>query len=65
MTVADLIKKLNELPQDLPVCIDDYIGFVEADEDSIQIEQKEYQCFPYTDTDKFTYINLTGVKVEE
>ena len=65
MTVAQLIEKLKELPQDLPICIDDYMGFAEAYEDSMQIEQKEYQCFPYTDADKFTYINLTGAKVEE
>lgn len=64
MTVACLIEKLKELPQDLPICINDYMGFIEANEDCIQVEQKEYQCFPFTENDRFKYINLKGSNYE-
>ena len=46
------------MPQDWPVCIDDYMGFAEAYEESIKVERKKYICFPFTDNDKFEYINL-------
>lgn len=61
MTVRDLIEKLNKYNPELPICIDDYMGFVEASEDCIKIEQKEYQCFPFTENDKFIYLNLKSV----
>ena len=35
MTVGDLITKLKMYDPKLPVCIDDYMGFVEAYEESI------------------------------
>lgn len=62
MTVEQLIEELQKWPQDLPICIDDYMGFVEANEDCIQIEQKVYQCFPFTENDRFKYINLKSIE---
>ena len=62
MTVEDLINKLKIYDPKLPVCIDDYMGFMEAYEESIKIERKSYVCFPFTDTDRFEYINLKGKK---
>lgn len=58
MTVGDLIEKLKTYDKKLPICINDYIGFVEAYEESIKVERKNYICFPFTDDDKFEYINL-------
>ena len=61
MTVKQLIDKLNEFAQynpNLPVCINDYMGFVEADEETIKVEHKKYITFPFTDGDEFNYINL-------
>ena len=58
MTVRDLIEKLQQYDENLPICINDYMGFVEALEDSIKIEKKKYRTFPFTDTDEFNYINL-------
>ena len=60
MTVGDLIDKLKVYDKKLPICIDDYMGFVEAYEDSIEVERKQYVCFPFTENDKFEYINLKG-----
>ena len=60
MTVKELIEKLQEFDEDLPVCINDYMGFVEASEESIKIEKKRYICFPFTATDSFDYVNLKG-----
>ena len=34
------------------------MGFVEASENTIKVEYKKYITFPFTDTDKFYYINL-------
>lgn len=58
MTVGDLIDKLKMYDRKLPICINDYMGFIEAYEESIKVERKNYICFPFTDDDKFEYINL-------
>lgn len=64
MTVNDLITQLAKYDPDLPICIDDYIGFVETYEETIKIEKKKYITFPFTNTDEFEYINLTGLKFD-
>ena len=64
MTVRDLINKLEEMPQDWPICIDDYMGFVEANEETINVEKKKYITFPFTDNDEFEYVNLKGLKFD-
>lgn len=64
MIVKDLIDELKKMPQDWPICIDDYMGFVEANEETIKIEKKKYIAFPYTDNDEFDYINLKGQKFD-
>lgn len=58
MTVQDLIDKLQKMPPDLPICINDYMGFTEANEETIKIEKKKYITFPFTESDKFYYVNL-------
>ena len=58
MTIKKLIQKLEEYNPELPVCINDYMGFVEMNEESIKVEKKNYICFPFTETDKFEYVNL-------
>ena len=40
MTVKDLIKELEKYDKDLPVCIDDYMGLVAANEDCIIVEKR-------------------------
>lgn len=60
MTVSDLIQELQKYDGNLPICINDYIGFVEASEESIKVEQKKYICFPFTECDEFAYVNLKG-----
>ena len=60
MTVSDLTQELQKYDGNLPICINDYMGFVEASENSIKIEKKKYITFPFTDTDEFNYINLKG-----
>ena len=60
MTVKDLIQELNKYDENLPVCINDYMGFIEANEITIKVEHKKYICFPFSDTDEFSYINLKG-----
>ena len=60
MTVKDLIEKLQLYDPKLPICINDYMGFVEAYEESIKIERKNYICFPFTENDRFEYINLVS-----
>ena len=57
MTVKDLITKLQKYDPHMPVCINDYMGFAEAYEDSIEIEYKVYNCFPFTENDRFDYLN--------
>ena len=64
MTVKDLINKLKEMPQDWPVCIDDYMGFIESSEETIKIEKKKYITFPFTNNDEFNYVNLRGQKFD-
>lgn len=64
MTVKDLINELKEMPQDWPVCIDDYMGFVESTEETIKIEKKKYITFPFTNNDELYYINLKGQKFD-
>lgn len=64
MTVRDLINRLKKMPQDWPVCIDDYMGFVEANEETIKVEKKKYITFPFTATDEFEYINLKSQKFD-
>lgn len=58
MKVKDLIKELEKYDAELPICINDYMGFVEANENCIQVEKQQYICFPFTEGDKFEYINL-------
>ena len=62
MTVGDLVNELQKFDADLPVCIDDNMGFVEANEKTIDVEYKKYRCFPFTKSDEFMYVNLTGQK---
>ena len=62
MTVKELIEKVQEFDEDLPVCINDYSDFAEAYENNIAAERKRYICFPFADTDSFDYVNL---KVQE
>ena len=64
MTVKDLIDELKEMPQDWPVCIDDYMGFIESSEETIKIEKKKYITFPFTNNDEFYYVNLRGQKFD-
>ena len=64
MKVKDLIEKLSTLPQDLPITINNCIDFTELGGNTITIEKKQYICFPYTDSDKFDYINLKIDNVE-
>ena len=64
MTVKDLIKELEKMPPDLPICIDDYMGFIEATERTIKVEKKSFICFPFTETDEFKYINLKSQKFD-
>ena len=58
MTVNDLITELQKYDGNLPICINDYIGYVEVYEKCIKVEYKKYITFPYSDTDEFNYINL-------
>lgn len=63
MTVKDLITELEKYDADLPVCINDYMGFVEATEQTVKVEHKKYITFPFSDMDEFNYINLKGVEI--
>lgn len=58
MKVKDLIEKLNRYDPELPICIDDYMGFIEVNEETIKVEKHKYACFPFTKNDEFSYINL-------
>lgn len=64
MIVKDLIDELKKMPQDWPVCINDCMGFVERMEKVITVEKKQYITFPFTETDKFYYVNLKGQKFD-
>ena len=65
MTVKDLIDRLKQYDPKLPICINDYMGFVEAYEETIKIEYKKYRCYPFTEDDKFDYINLKGMTYDD
>lgn len=64
MTVRDLIEELEKYDGNLPICIDDYMGFIEASEKCINVERKKYITFPFTESDNFIYINLKGNEYE-
>lgn len=64
MTVGDLIEKLKLYDSKLPVCIDDYMGFTEAYEETVKVERKTYVCYPFTEYDKFEYVNLKSEKFD-
>lgn len=64
MLVKDLIKELMKQDLNTPVCIDDYMGFVEANEETIIVEKKKYITFPFTETDEFEYVNLKSQKFD-
>ena len=63
MTVKNLIQELEKYDADLPICINDYIGFIEASEDTIKVEYKKYITFPFSSTDEFNYINLKSIEI--
>lgn len=63
MTVKDLIEELMQYDENLLVCIDDRIGFVDAGEKTIDVEYKKYIMFPFSDIDEFNYINLKGNEI--
>ena len=64
MKVKDLIRDLERYDPELPICINDYMGFVEANETTIKVEQKKFICFPFTECDEFTYVNLESTENE-
>ena len=41
------------------------MGFVEAYEESIKVERKQYICFPFTDNDIFEYVNLKSKEFDK
>lgn len=63
MTVKDLIEELMQYDENLPVCIDDHIGFVDTGEKTIDVKHKKYITFPFSDIDEFNYINLKGNEI--
>lgn len=64
MTVKDLIQELEQYDENLPICIDDYISFIETNANTIKVEHKKYINFPFTDSDEFNYINLKSQKFD-
>lgn len=58
MRVRDLIHELEKYDPDLPVCINDYMGFAEACEKTIEVAQHKYIAFPFTENDEFSYVSL-------
>lgn len=64
MTVKDLIEELKKYDETLPVCIDEYMGFVEAHEKTIDVRQKRYMSYPFTEYDKLDYIDLISTAVK-
>ena len=58
MTVKELIEELRAYPQDLPISINDCMDFSESIGDTIEVSRKQYIRFPFTDKDRFDYINL-------
>lgn len=63
MIVKDLIDELKKMQQDWPVCIDDHMGFVERMEKVIIVEKKQLITFPFTEADKFYYVNLRSNEI--
>lgn len=64
MVVRELIERLSQYDGSTPICINDYMGFVEAYEESIKVEKKRYKCFPFTENDEFEYINLKSLEFD-
>ena len=58
MTVADLIQELKKYPENMPITIDGCIDFSETVGNTIRVSKQEYICFPFTQNDRFSYINL-------
>ena len=58
MTIKQLIEKLKEYPEDMPITIDSCMDFSEAYGNTIAVKIKEYSCYPFTENDKFNYISL-------
>ena len=60
MLNLELIKLLKKFPYDMPVAINDCIDFTTVnDKKAIGAQKKEFATYPFTDSDKFNYINLT------
>lgn len=58
MTVKQLIEELEKYPENMPVTINECMDFSESVGETIILSKKMYICFPYTDKDKFEYLNL-------
>lgn len=63
MTVADIIQKLNQLPQDALVLVDGYEGGLDAVIDTKVIhilydEKKEWYYGPYEDSENSTQVGI-------
>lgn len=58
MTVKQLIEKLKEYPEDMPVTINECMDFSESIGETIVVKENVYMCFPYSDNDRFNYLNL-------
>lgn len=58
MKVKDLINELNKWPQDMPITINECMDFSESCGETISVTKKQYIGFPFTEKDKFDYINL-------
>lgn len=59
MTVKQLINKLKEYPEDMPVTISDCIDFTEIDNNNtITVGKYVYSAFPHTPNDTFEYVSL-------
>ena len=58
MTVKQLIEKLKEYPEDMPVTINECMDFSESIGETIVIKENVYMCFPYSDNDRFNYLSL-------
>lgn len=58
MTVKNLIEELEKWPKDMPVTINDCMEYTEVFYTTIELKKKQYIGFPFTENDKFEYINL-------
>lgn len=65
MTIAELIKELKRFPQDMPICINENMDFVNSFMPTIKVEEKIYTTFPFTELDTFKYINLISINERE